>query len=92
MITLWKTKKYNFLAATKPNALLAKFLSNYDTDTDCLSYVSNLQTDKIFKELEGASKYHDHCDILLPEKLSAVNSPGKEVTGNTLKQQTGNKS
>ena len=43
-------KKYHYIAATKPNALLAKFLSNHDGDKFCLNYFVNFENEELIKK------------------------------------------
>ena len=56
-----------YIAVTKPNTLLAKFLSN--KDRFCLNCFSNFQTDEKHKEHEKSWRIHNHVELEMSEKF-----------------------
>ena len=64
--------KYHYIAVTKPNALLTKFLSKSDGDRFCLNYFSNFQTDEKLKEHEKSCRNHKNVEVEIPEKFKTL--------------------
>ena len=62
-------RKYHYLPVTKPNALLANFLSKRDGDRYCLNCLSNFETDEKRKQHQKACKYHNHIEVEIPKKF-----------------------
>ena len=51
-------KEFNFdnISVAKPNAVLANFLSNCDSDKFCLNYFKNFQNKELFKRIKSFVK------------------------------------
>lgn len=62
------SSKY-YLAVTKLNALLAKFLSRCEKDRYCLNSFSNFQSDEKLKKHEKSVRNHNHVELGIPEKF-----------------------
>ena len=60
-------KKYLYIDVTKPNALLAKFLSKWARDKFCSNCFNNFQTNEKRKNHEASCKNHNHFDIIIPK-------------------------
>ena len=58
-----------YIAVTKPNTLLAKFLSKHNKDRFCLNCFSNFQTDEKHKEHEKSCRIHNHVELEMSEKF-----------------------
>ena len=58
--------KYNYIAVTKPNTLLATSISKHDRDRFCLNCFDNFQTDE---KLEHQKSYrdHNHAELEIPQ-------------------------
>ena len=88
--------KYHHIAATKPNVLLAKFLSNHEGDRFRLNCCFNFQTDELLKEHEKFCKNHDPIDTLIPKKFKTISNKVtnemEQVAEKILKHLLGNKS
>ena len=78
------SNKYHYIAVTKPNALLAKFLSNHV----CLNFFCNFWTDEMLKKHESCCKDHDHHNMLISKMKDGRM---EEVAGNILKHLRGYK-
>ena len=81
--------KYHYIAVTKPNASLTKFLSKRDRDRFCLNCFSNFQTDEKLKEHEKSCRKPDHVELEIPEKFKTIlnkeTAEMEELCGNILK-------
>ena len=75
--------KYNYIAVTKPNALLATFLSKHDRDRFCLNCFGNFQTDEKL-EHQKSCRDHNHAELEIPQKVKIIFNKDK-VDGSMLK-------
>ena len=61
--------KYHSIAVTKPNALLAKLLSNHDWDRFCLNCFYNFQMDAKLNKHQPFCKNCSQLEIAMLKKV-----------------------
>ena len=87
--------KYHYIAVTKPNSLLAGFLSNHGGDRFSLKYFCSFQTNKTINQHKLFCKKHDYSVMKMQEKfkmvLSKATTEMEEVGENILKHQFENR-
>ena len=60
------------MAVTKPNNLLANFLSKRDNDKFSLNCFCNFQTDEKIKQHQKSCKKNNHIELEIREKFKTV--------------------
>ena len=64
--------KYRYFAATKPNALLAKSVSNRDNDKFCLNCFGNFKNEELIEKHKKVCESSTYTDRIPPKEFKVV--------------------
>ena len=64
--------KYHYFAATKPNALLAKSLSNRGSDKFCLNCFGNFENEELIEKHKKVCESSNYTNRIPPKEFKVV--------------------